>query len=52
MNEIKKLAADGPEREGMIAAGLQRVRELENSTDFADFDKWFTGHFLGRKQVG
>jgi glycosyltransferase involved in cell wall biosynthesis len=48
MNEIKKLSMDGPEREGMISAGMKRIEELEKATDFSDFDKWFSGHFLNR----
>jgi glycosyltransferase involved in cell wall biosynthesis len=45
IQEIKKAVTPGPEREGMIAAGLKRIEQLEKETDFTDFDKWFIGHF-------
>ena len=41
MSEIKKAVTKGPEREGMINGGLERIKELESYTDFADFDNWF-----------
>ncbi len=41
MREIDKAVKPGAEREGMIGAGLKRIKELENYTDFADFDNWF-----------
>jgi glycosyltransferase involved in cell wall biosynthesis len=45
MREVKNAVTPGPEREGMIAAGLKRVAELEKETDFEDFDRWFIQYF-------
>ena len=42
--EVQKAVTPGPEREGMIAAGLKRI-QLEKETDFADFDRWFIRNF-------
>lgn len=40
---IKELSAEGGARDAAIQAGRNRIAELENATDFKDFEAWLSG---------